>query len=264
MASNWRPVGLADFARLHAARMQAHYATQWLARTARAYIPPEPDDSHTNLDWNDSFNGFITHPFAKDQALGLRLPDLTLALLKARQTVQSLSLHGHSDAEVRDWLGVRMRELKLSPEALDKALPYELPPHPLAQGGRYDAALVEPLRELAAWYANGFHALGGLRKRLVSHGLPAPEVRLWPHHFDLDCLTVIGDGAAYAVPTMGAGFSSGDHYYDEPYFYLSLYPRPELAALPKLDPPGHWHTQEFLAAVASASAILHDGDDRVP
>jgi hypothetical protein len=81
-------------------------------------------------------------------------------------------------------------------------------------------------------------------------------VRCWPHHFDLDCLTVIGHGAAYAVPTMGAGFSPGDHYYDEPYFYISLYPSPEASKLPVLPPPGHWHRQDFLAAVLPASRIL--------
>ena len=32
---------------------------------------------------------------------------------------------------------------------------------------------------------------------------------------------------------MGAGFSPGDPYYDEPYFYLSLYPRPEDIRLPR-------------------------------
>ena len=90
----------------------------------------------------------------------------------------------------------------------------------------------------------------------MARGLPAPDVRCWPHHFDLDCLTAIGNGAPDAVPTMGAGFSPGDHYYDEPYFYISLYPRPDASRLPALPPPGHWHRQDFLAALVPASRIL--------
>jgi len=253
--SQWRPVGLVDFTRLREARFNAHYALQWLARAARAYIAPKPDDGHTNLGWDEGFNGFTTHLFS-GMRLGLRLPDLTLALLDKGRLAHSLPLHGQTEAQIRGWLGTQMQELNLAPAKLDEPLPYSLPPHPLAEGARYDATVAEPLRELAAWYANGHHALSALKERLAGRGLPAPDVRLWPHHFDLDCLTVIGQGAAYAVPTMGAGFSSGDHYYEEPYFYISLYPRPDLAALPALEAPGHWHKDDFLAAVAPASGIL--------
>lgn len=256
-SSQWRPLENLGSGPLRDARLQAHYATQWLARAARAFIPPKPDDGHTNLGWDDGFDGLTTHAFAGNRQLGLRFPDLTLALLDNGTIAQSFPLHGRSEVEARAWLGEHVQGLNLSPEKLDAPLPYDLPPHPLAQGGRYDAAaLAAPLRELAAWYANGFHALDALRQHLAARALPAPTVRLWPHHFDLDCLTVLGDGPAYAVPTMGAGFSAGDHYYDEPYFYISLYPRPDLSALPKLDPPGHWHEQDFLAAVVPASRIL--------
>jgi hypothetical protein len=139
---------------------------------------------------------------------------------------------------------------------LDKPLPYTLPAHPLAQAARYDIAnLAEPLRELAAWYANASFSLGTVRQRLVACGLPSPEVRCWPHHFDLDCLTSISNGRL-GTSTIGAGFSPGDPYYEEPYFYVSLYPRPDTSPLPRLHALGHWHTQDFLAAVAPASRIL--------
>src|SRR5262249_7419760 len=39
-------------------RLQAHHAVQWLARAARAYIPPQPDDEHTNLGWDGALGGF--------------------------------------------------------------------------------------------------------------------------------------------------------------------------------------------------------------
>ena len=35
---NWQSVPRANFMFLHAARLQAHYAAQWLARAARAYV----------------------------------------------------------------------------------------------------------------------------------------------------------------------------------------------------------------------------------
>jgi len=255
--SHWRPLAGVDFVRLRDARMQAYYAAQWLARAARGYLPPQPDDGHTNLGWDNEFDGFTTHTFPDGTRLGLRIRDLTLALLENGRVTQSFPLNGRSEAETRAWLGELMQARRLSPAALDTPLPYALPPHALAQGARYDTAdLAEPLCELAAWYANGFCALGAIMKRLVARGLPAPEVRCWPHHFDLDCLTSVANGATGAAPTMGAGFSPGDQYYEEPYFYISLYPRPEAAALPGLPELGHWHMEDFLAALAPASRIV--------
>ena len=53
----WQTVPRANFMFLHAARLQAHYAAQWLARAARAYVPAQPDDRHTSLGWDDAFGG---------------------------------------------------------------------------------------------------------------------------------------------------------------------------------------------------------------
>jgi hypothetical protein len=256
-AIHWKPLKGTDFTALREARLQAHYAAQWLARSARAYIDPQPDDSHTSLGWDDGLDGFTTHALKMGNRIGLRIPDLTLALIHDGKITQSFPLYGRSEAEARAWLGKQMQALGLAAEALDTPLPYELSEHELGQDGRYGQhALAEALRELAAWYADGAAALNAIRQRLIARGLPAPVVRCWPHHFDLDCLTVIGNGAAYVVPTMGAGFSPGDHYYDEPYFYISLYPRPDASRLPTLPPPGHWHMQDFLAALLPASRIL--------
>jgi len=51
----WQSVPRANFMFLHAARLQAHYAAQWLSRAARAYVPAEPHDRHTSLGWDDAF-----------------------------------------------------------------------------------------------------------------------------------------------------------------------------------------------------------------
>jgi len=44
--------------------------------------------------------------------------------------------------------------------------------------------------------------------------------------------------------------------YDEPYFYVSVYPEPDPAALPRLPTLGHWHLRDFVAAVATADKIV--------
>ena len=61
---------------------------------------------------------------------------------------------------------------------------------------------------------------------------------------------------------MGIGFEPGDAYYDEPYFYVSLYPRPDPATLPALPSIGFWHAKDFFAAVAPAHRIFESNNQQ--
>jgi len=131
----WQSVPRANFMFLHAARLQAHYAAQWLARAARGYIAPQPHDFHTNLGWDDQFGGFTTHPLPDGSRLGLRIADLTLAFLD--QNPHALPLDGRADAEVKTWLRGHVAARNLVSGKLDDPLPYALPDHALALGGRY-------------------------------------------------------------------------------------------------------------------------------
>lgn len=85
--------------------------------------------------------------------------------------------------------------------------------------------------------------------------LAASPVRCWPHHFDLATLITLPARNAGATGYIGAGLSPGDQYYDEPYFYVSVRPEPDPAALPSLPMLGHWHLRDFTAAVATARNI---------
>ena len=99
----WHSVPRANFMFLHAARLQAHYAAQWLAAPRGPMCRREPHDRHTSLGWDDAFGGLATHPLPDGSRLGLRIADLTLAFLD--QHPHALALDGRADAEVRTWLG---------------------------------------------------------------------------------------------------------------------------------------------------------------
>jgi hypothetical protein len=250
--SLWRPVSGLDRAKLNEARHQAHFAAQWLARGARAYVPPQPNDSHTNLGWDEGQGGFSTHPLSDGTRLHLRISDLTLVVLDATGKGPWLSLEGRTDADVRAWLGKELSAKHFDPKKLDEPSPYEMPAHAIAKGAKYSTAnIVGTLRDLSVWYANANFVLGHVRQQLAMRGLKAPVVRCWPHHFDLDSLISLGGDR-----TTGMGFSPGDDYYDEPYFYVSIYPEPKGMTLPEMPPIGHTHTHEFLAAIALASKIV--------
>jgi hypothetical protein len=257
--SQWCSVKGVDHGRLREARLQAHHAVQWLARAARAYATPRPEDGHTNLGWD--IGALTTHPLSQHTVLGLDLAGLTLNLWDGLGTAnaQTFSLDGRRDADVRAWLGGQLGARGLDPAALDKPLPYQISDHPLAHGGLYAAAENSAaLAELVAWYSNADSVLAEVRQEIVARGIAAPLVRCWPHHFDLDSLISVG----LPAHTVGLGFCPGDEHYDEPYFYISAYPPPDVARLPALPSIGHWHTHHFTAAVAVADRILASDDPR--
>jgi hypothetical protein len=250
----WRALRRVDQDRFGEARIQAHFAAQWLARVARAYIPARAGDAHTNLRWDDAFGGLTAHALPDGRRLGLRIADLTLLLPHAASggVSSAFPLDGRSDADARAWLGEKMSAIGLESSALDEPPPYEMPVHAIARGAVYAASkLNEFLGELSTWYSNANAVLGTIRQQIATQNLNAPPVRCWPHHFDLDTLVTIEPGH-----TMGIGFSPGDVYYEEPYFYVSMYPHPDFMTLPSLPSIGHWHSKDFSAAIAPAHRII--------
>jgi hypothetical protein len=257
----WHKLPPLDRAALHEARLQAHHAAQWLARTARAFVPPQPNDGHTNLGWDGALGGLTTHALKQGSVLGLDIGALTLKLWDApgQAGLQTMSLDGRRDADVRAWLGAQLKARGLDAAALDAPSPYAMPDHPIEKGAAYaGSALAGPLAALVAWFANGHGALQDTLQPVLARGIAAPPVRCWPHHFDLDSLLSLGAGDA--ARTVGLGFCPGDDYYDEPYFYISTYPPPDVATLPALPAVGHWHTHHFTAAVAEATRIVAASD----
>ena len=225
------PLRAIDKPRLAEARLQAHYAVQWLARAARAYIPPQPDDGHTSLRWDH--DALTTQPFKDGARLSLHIADLTLALHGGDGAVQSVSLGGRTDREARAWLGERLAARDLDAKALDTPAPYQIPAHALAGDARYDTAgSADALAMLAAWYADANFLLDRLQRKLMERNLAPSPVACWPHHFDLAILVTLPKPNPEQTGYVGAGLSPGDDYYDEPYFYVSVYPKPDPAALP--------------------------------
>jgi predicted anti-sigma-YlaC factor YlaD len=257
--TRWRPLGSIDPFRLKEARLQAHYALQWLARTARAYIPPQPDDSHTCLYWDDARDAFATQNFAGGARILLRIPTLTLTVQgdEGEADSQSFALDRRTDAQVREWLGKQLEARRLAPAALDEPAPYEIPAHAVAQGAVYEPrAEADGLAVLAAWYANAAVLIDSVRRRIAGERLAVSALCCWPHHFDLAILAMLSVHHSAELGLIGIGLSPGDEYYDEPYFYVSVYPEPKAQALPALPPVGNWHTRDFTAAVAPAQKIL--------
>ena len=70
------------------------------------------------------------------------------------------------------------------------------------------------------------------------------------------------DANAEKPRTIGVGLSPGDHFYAQPYFYMSPSPQVKAAELPQLPMLGAWRTEGFMGAVATAEAIVALNDRR--
>jgi hypothetical protein len=89
-------------------------------------------------------------------------------------------------------------------------------------------------------------------------GRNVSDVRCWPHHFDIAVLIGVAAGR-----TVGAGMEPGDVYYDEPYFYVNLSPRPAAPPTAALAGHGSWHTHEWIGAVLPVSRLGENAVDDV-
>ncbi len=259
-SANWSELGTVSPTKLSESRNVAHHALQWLGRSARALLHPKDDDSHTSLIWNDSVSGFCTQPIAaggEELHVCLELPDLSLVVRSVGGGDVSIELDGHSDREIGEWLVAALMARGLDPSKLYDEQPYEIPTHPVAEGGIYKTAhLRTELSELAQWYAGAHAILSGVTENYALIDPGPSEVQCWPHHFDLAVLIAFESGGGEKAKAIGVGLSPGDDSYDQPYFYVNPWPHLKPENLPPLAEPGRWHTEGFVGAVAPGAEIL--------
>ncbi len=262
MQFDWTTLGGKAPTALVKARTVAHHAAQWLAKAAHANLAALPDDSHSSLTWEGEHGVLFSQPFTAGDAevrVGLRLAGLALVVMRGKLVLDTYELAGRRDSMVGVWLDSALRALGLK-AATGVMLPYAIPSHPVARGSAYSfSGESESFDELVRWFDAAADVLEAVRT-----GEPdsqASPARCWPHHFDLATLIALAPPGAESARSIGIGLSPGDHYYPQPYFYVSPYPLPKGVTMPPLA-LGHWHTDGFVGAVAIAESILPLEDRR--
>ena len=263
MQFDWTTLGGKSPTALVKARTLAHHAAQWLTKAARANLAALPDDSHSSLGWDGESSALFSQPLSAggvDVRVGLRLAGLALILKRGDLVLDTYELAGRRDSMVGVWLDSALRALGLK-AASGVILPYTIPSHPVARGSAYGfSGEMEAFDELVRWFEAAADILEEVRGGCVDG--QAGAVRCWPHHFDIATVDGFGQADGETARSIGIGVSPGDHYYHQPYVYVSPQPRLKAAGLPPLPPPGHWHTQEFVAAVATGEEIFTLEDRR--
>ena len=264
MQIGWAELDAMDPRALVAARNQAQQAVQWVTRLSRANLPVRPGDSHSNFGWHRDRQALVSHELAaSDKAVyraGLRIDAMSLFIAEGATAIGEFALDGRNDTEAGHWLDGLADRIGLRP-ASGVSLPYQLP---VASGNRYTCAAARPdFVTLARWFDAADDILQETRMKLVAVTPGPSPVRCWPHHFDIATLLSLASGDPETVPSFGIGMSPGDDFYAEPYFYVSPWPVPPLEVLPDLPKPGHWHTDGFTGAVATAHDVLSQPDRRL-
>jgi hypothetical protein len=254
----WQILGRLGASGLRDARLQAHWAVQVLAAAGETFLEPAPDTSHNAMSWDVKQGAFFGRVLSATRPcrVALRVADLTLLVLGADAAPFAvLALPGRTLGEADDFVAEQVQATTRAERARPLVHPrYELEPHPLARGGRFERAAGLP--ELARWYANAESVLRRLERETPSAG----EVLCWPHDFDLATLiTVEMDRSGEPVRTVGAGFSPGDRFVAQPYWYVSHAPSTERCKdLPALE-AGEWFSEGWLGAVLRGEALVAAG-----
>ena len=262
------PLQLHPVTALEGARDMAHKAVQLVTKAARANLKAKPDDSHSNLGWNDEFGAFVSQPLSGNTGetfIGLNISRLTLLIIKADESGPSLELTGVSVADAGKWMDEQLAELDLR-AASSETLPYDLPASAAGKEVYSTEGLGDALTTLSAWFSLANAKLTEFAASQVDLSPGPSPVRCWPHHFDIATYVSLETGDFETARGIGVGMSPGDKSYDQPYFYINPWPHIKTDDLPELPAPGHWHTKGFVGAIATSEEVLSLDDiaDQLP
>ncbi len=254
--SGWQDVDPSVARALVDARLQLHHAAQLATAIGISYLPKQPDDSHTNLEWLPELGALASRivPTATPFRLAVRPSPLALLLVDSTgDVVATCALHRRTIEDASQWLRATLPNVHADPNAFTLARHYSIPHHPLDDGAPFDTTDEAAFTELARWYGNAALVLTGFANATPS----ASEVRCWPHHFDIATLIEVEPSrVGRPARTIGAGLEPGDESYAEPYAYVNMYPSPPASRVnAPLAGGGIWHTQGWIGAVLPGSQL---------
>jgi hypothetical protein len=195
-----------------------HWLCQTIAKANRTYVTSRPDDSHTNLYYDDLDNRIVgrwINNGREHMMLTLNLENLYFEWLNsAKEVVQSVTTIDKVASDIENELAAALPEIYLNPQGFTDKLHFQIPDYPFAHEP------IEGLSETDIHEWKTYRKLANVLCSLVLGYLELEsEIRIWPHHFDTGIYVEVGEKLG-----LGFGLAMEDSMAGAPYFYLSGYP----------------------------------------
>lgn len=205
-------------ANLNEADRILHSLAQLLALTGTNRLPPQPDDSQANLNWNPAQQQLEGRPFDQNGhlvRLVVDLPGDSLQFLTAdNQPIATFGIAGKTPTDAKAWWLEVLHGWGLS---TNTPLNYQLDKEPVAEQTPYQWPA--DLSPWAEWRTLANETLQTLNTQSGQFS----EVRIWPHHFDTGVYYSFPDETGKEQAAIWAGYAIADSLSEEPYFYLAGY-----------------------------------------
>lgn len=238
-------------------RAELHRAIQLVGAVGRSYSPESTEDEYGSLSW-DSNAGMLVSPIVGEKQgiyAGLNLSKFILGVYHQDGIqIDSLNLHEYKLAEIVDWLRKILNHAGLDERMLSLELPYEIPEYQTVLDEKFRFERKKVFEEFSRLYENAALVLGHYQSINRKH---ATELKCWPHHFDIATQLIFeDDGEPGRKDFIGLGFSPGDENYKRPYYYINLWPVPEIAIqdLPSIQ-EASWNVKGWFGATLDIKNI---------
>lgn len=223
-----------DSKELEATRRYIQDIALVLGKVQQLFLPPHPNDWQKGLEVNEF--GLSTPELP---GTGTRVSiDFKRGDVSNGQTAWKLG--DYTATELLDELGnwAMATGAKTKPEA---------PKFSEVKRENYDSAQASRIGEMLPWASAQLATL----QPILLTGVVSP-ILLYPHHFDLSLVWFpIRRNEADTGETrqVGFGFSFGDEYISEAYFYTTAWPEPKTFPDTVLPEPAYWQKKGFSGAV---------------
>lgn len=242
---------------LHTVRVELHRAIQIVGATGRSYSPPSIEDAYGSLHWHGDSGIMMSQVVGTDQRIyaGLSFSKFVLGIYhEDGAEIDSLHLNGYRFAEAVAWFRKVLNNAGLDGNVLSLDLPYEIPEYGTQSDQEFRFKHKKVFSEFSKLYENAALVLGYYQR---NNSKNATEMKCWPHHFDLAIQLIYDvDGEPDQKNYIGLGFSPGDDTYKRPYYYINLWPYPDIKEqdLPSFQ-GGSWNTKGWFGAALDIKSI---------
>jgi len=254
--NTWRSLTKSFTRDLHDVLLQQHHASQFIALAGKHLISPQPDDSHTNMEYLADREWLIGNDLPNGMNMALQLSGLKLYIVDREMNCRSeMQLVGFNKQQVFEQMKQNLTELDLDVSALKNELHYKLPDHELDRNAAFSIGDPESIQENTFYRHNAEIVI----VKMASNFEKAEPVRIWPHHFDTGTFIPLRYNTNGDISrSIGLGWAMPDDMVKEPYFYLSYWsedPVEDFNALPNLE-AGEWIRSGWHGAVARNTDII--------